>query len=140
MPSNHNDLEVFRLSYDFVVELYPLLDKFPESENKNLVLQMKRAAVSLPLNIAEGCSRNTDKQFLPFLTYTYGSSKELEVCLRLSQDFGFMSPEDVTQLSAKLDLISRKIVTFMRFLEDRVKKNKNVYVAKMSRGENPWST
>ncbi len=68
MAQNYNDLEIFHISYNFVLMLYPYLDKFPESEHKNLVLQMKRSAVSIPMNIAEGSSRRSHREFLAFLT------------------------------------------------------------------------
>ena len=72
MVRSYENLDVFHLAYAFVIKLYSLVDKFPESENKNLVLQIKRAAISLPMNIAEGSSRKTDREFLPFLSYAFG--------------------------------------------------------------------
>lgn len=102
MGTNYNNLDVFQLSYKFVLNLYPYLDKFPEGEDNNLVLQMKRAAVSMPMNIAEGSGRRRDSEFLPFLSYALGSAKEIEVALKLSKDLGFLNGEIHQELDQQL--------------------------------------
>ena len=139
MVRSYENLDVFHLAYAFVIKLYPLVDKFPESENKNLVLQIKRAAISLPMNIAEGSSRKTDREFLPFLSYAFGSAKELEVSLKLSCDFGFLQKTDYNELGQELNLFVCKLVGLMRYLEkDVLRQKKEVAMAKVSRGEIVW--
>lgn len=131
-------MEIFHLAYQFVIQLYPYVDKFPESEHKNLVIQMKRAAVSMPFNIAEGSSRRTDREFLNFLGYTFGSAKELEVSLNLSKDFGFIKQEDHKLLYEDLQKLISKLLSFMRNVEQRIPLKKEMAMGKISRGERPW--
>lgn len=138
MVVNYNNLEIFRLSYKFVLDLYPFLDKFPAGEETNLILQMKRAAVSIPSNIAEGSARRRHTEFLPFLSYALGSAKEVEVNLRLAKDLGFLDAESHKQLDSQLQECIAKTVKFMQSLESDIAKRKDVVMRKISRGENPW--
>lgn len=138
MVGNYDKLEIFQLAYKFVLDLYPQLDKFPENENPNLIIQMKRAAVSMPLNIAEGSSRRKDREFLPFLSYALGSAKEIEVSLRLSKDLGFISEDNFNGLDKQLQIFLEKLLHLMHYLEDCQLRKKEVYMARISRGEKPW--
>jgi len=138
MVRDYNDLEIFHLSYQFVLKMYPYVDKFPESENTNLVNQMKRSAVSMPSNIAEGSSRRTDREFLNFLGYTLGSAKELEVSLNLSKDLGFGGENDHALLYEDLQKLIAKLLMFMRNIEQRIPLRKDIAMRKISRGESPW--
>lgn len=135
MVVNYNNLEIFQLSYKFVLDLYPFLDKFPASEETNLILQMKRAAVSMPSNIAEGSARRRYSEFLPFLSYALGSAKEVEVNLRLAKDLGFLNAENHKQLDSQLQECIAKTVKFMQSLEKDFVKRKDVLVRRISRGE-----
>jgi four helix bundle protein len=85
--NSYKDLEVWKKAMDLVVEIYDLTDKFPKSETYGLVNQMRRAAVAIPSNIAEGQKRAYSKEFLQFLYISYGSGAELEtqieICKRL---------------------------------------------------------
>ena len=138
MVQNYHELEIFQLSYQFVLRIYPCFDQFPKTEQDNLILQMKRSVVSIPFNIAEGSSRRTDREFLPFLGYAFGSAKELEVSLNLSKDLGFLRVEDHALLYEDLQKIIAKLVLFMRHLEARSPRRKDVAMSSTSRGENFW--
>ena len=85
----HKDLIVWQKSMDLVVEIYVLTREFPKDETYGLVSQMRRSAVSIPSNIAEGSGRNSDKYFRQFLCIAYGSALELETQLILSEKFGY---------------------------------------------------
>src|SRR3990167_6797639 len=119
MVQNYHELEIFQLSYQFVLKLYSHLKVFPKNEEDHLMLQMKRSATSIPFNIAEGSSRRTDREFLPFLGYAFGSAKELEVSLNLSKDLRFLKAEDYAILYEDLQKIIAKLVLFMRNVESR---------------------
>lgn len=138
MGTNYNNLEVFQLSYKFVLDLYPLLKKFPEDEGTNLSLQIRRAAVSMPMNIAEGSARRRNTEFLPFLSYALGSAKEVEVALRLSKDLGFLALEEHQNIDQQLQECIAKLVKLMQYLEQGLEKRKDVAMAKISRGEKLW--
>ena len=64
---NHKDLEVWKKSFDLVVDVYNETKSFPEEEKYNITSQIRRAAVSIPSNIAEGCARSSDKEILRFI-------------------------------------------------------------------------
>ena len=74
---SHKDLIVWQKAIDFVVEIYFLSDGFPKSELYGLTNQIRRAAVSVPSNIAEGSSRKSGKEFIQFLYIASGSASEL---------------------------------------------------------------
>ena len=115
MARNFKDLEVFRLSYDLVLDVYKIVDKI-EGE-KDFVSQIKRAVVSVPLNIAEGCSRFSKRAFLQFLSYSYGSLRELEVLFMLGMDLKFMKEEEYLEIEEKRDRVSKKLFLFMKKVE-----------------------
>lgn len=119
MARIYKNMDVYNLAYDFVFEIYNLTKDFPANENDNLVWQMRRAAVSIPLNIAEGSTRHSEKAFLSFLTYAYGSTKELEVLLHLSKDMNYVSEEKFFQTYKKLDELMAKLFKFMGNVENR---------------------
>ena len=74
----HKDLEVYQIAMDFVFQIYEITDKFPQKEQYVLTSQLRRAAISVPSNIAEGATRKNTKEFIQFLYYALGSCAELE--------------------------------------------------------------
>jgi four helix bundle protein len=118
MARRFQDLEIFRLSYNIAIRFYRITEKFPENEANNLTSQIRRASVSIPLNIAEGCSRYTKKEFLQFLKYSYGSVKELQVLLMFCRDFKYINNEEYLVLYEELDKLGSKLFVFMRKVND----------------------
>jgi len=116
----YKNIEIWGLSYNFVLDMYALTEKFPESERNNLTSQMRRAATSIPLNIAEGSSRKSTKEFLNFLNYAYGSAKELDVLLSLSKDLKFVNKEEYDVAYKKLDKLMAKLYAFLQNIEKRL--------------------
>ena len=86
----HKKLEVWQSSMDFVIKVYALFEQFPSEEKFGLVAQLRRAAVSIPSNIAEGCSRNSPKETIQHLYFSLGSLSEVETQLILSERLGFV--------------------------------------------------
>jgi len=84
----HHSLDAWTRSVDFVVEDYKLTDKFPKEEKFGLTSQIRRAAVSIPANIAEGAARKSDKEFLQFLSIAQGSASEVETEILISHRWG----------------------------------------------------
>jgi len=117
MARNYKELEIWQLSYKLALKFYEVISKFPESEKDNLTSQIRRASSSVPLNIAEGCSRRTKKSFLQFLTYGYGSLRELQVLLEFSKDLKYINVEKYKELEEDLDKVSRKMFKFMKFVD-----------------------
>jgi four helix bundle protein len=87
--NGHKDLIVWQKSMELAREVYLLTKEFPKEETYGLVSQMRRAAVSVPSNIAEGSARSTDKSFQQFLSIAYGSALEIETQLLLCDTFGY---------------------------------------------------
>jgi four helix bundle protein len=112
---NHKELQVWQLSMDFVVELYKLTDSFPESEKFGLVSQLRRAAVSVPSNVAEGAARKGNKENIQFLYIALGSISEIETQLILADRLKFIS-EDNTLLS-DLITIKSKMINYIKYLK-----------------------
>jgi len=88
------DLEVWKMSMDLAAAVYEMTSSFPQSELYGLVSQMRRAAVSIPSNIAEGQGRKNAKEFCQFLHIAKGSLAELDTQLELSRRFGFLTQND----------------------------------------------
>jgi four helix bundle protein len=106
------DLEVWRLSRLLCKEVYSLTAKFPDSERFGLINQLRRAAVSIASNIAEGSSRSSNKDFSRFLEIAIGSAYEIETQLLISSDLGFINEFDLETLTTKLNTIVKMIVRF----------------------------
>jgi len=85
MVNSYKDLIVWQKSIELVVEVYKLTDSFPREEIYGLTLQMRRSAVSIPSNIAEGRHRGTRKDFLQFLRIAYASGAELETQIEIAK-------------------------------------------------------
>ena len=83
------DLIVWKKSHELALEIYRLTKDFPSEEKYGLVSQMRRAAVSIPANIAEGFSRKSIKEKINFYNFSQGSLHELEYYLILSKDLGY---------------------------------------------------
>lgn len=98
-------LKAFELADELALRVYRETRSFPKEELFGLVSQMRRAAVSIPSNIAEGCGRATEKEYLQFLSIAYGSLKELEYQISLAGKLGFL--EEKTKLAVSADEAAR---------------------------------
>ncbi len=90
-PSPHEGLDIYKLARSFVVDVYKDTNLFPAAERFGLVSQIRRAAVSVPVNIAEGAARGSEQEFARFLLIARGSLSELRVLLDISREIGFLS-------------------------------------------------
>jgi len=103
------DLEVWKLSIDLARKVYNLTSKFPASENFGLTNQMRRAAVSIPSNIAEGQGRDSAKEFKQFPAISLGSIAELETQLIIAKEIKYLTQEDLNPFLATLDRTGKMI-------------------------------
>ena len=94
----YRDLLVWQLAMDLVVECYELTRAYPITERYGLVSQIRRAAISIPANIAEGRTRRSPKDFVRFIRIAEGSEAELETLIELSVRLDFLSAQDATGL------------------------------------------
>src|ERR1035438_1896048 len=105
MLKTHKNLEAWKISRSLVKDIYLLTKKYPKDEIYGLTNQIKRAAVSIPSNIAEGASRGSSKEFIHFLHFALGSLSELDTQIILSMDLGFI--EEPTSVIEKIERIGR---------------------------------
>jgi four helix bundle protein len=124
MARNYKKIDIYHLSYTFVLDLYKLTNDFPKSELNNVTSQIRRAAVSIPLNIVEGSAKASNKEFIHYLNTAYGSAKEVEVLLQLSRDFNYLNDDGFTFLANRLDELNAKLFLFLRNMEGRIPNRK----------------
>lgn len=111
----HKDLDVWRKSMDFVTKLYKTTAVFPKEEMYGLSSQMRRAAVSIPSNIAEGAARKSNKEFIQFLHIALGSTVEIETQLIVSKNLKFIDEELFVILDKERNEIGRMLYGLIRY-------------------------
>ena len=111
---SHKDLIVWQKSMDHVVAIYVATKTFPKDELFGIVSQMRRAAVSIPSNIAEGYGRLYDKETVKFLSNALGSASELETQLIISKDLGYMAIEVSQKLITQIEEIIRMLSALIK--------------------------
>ena len=111
---SHKDLIVWQKSMDHVAAIYVATRTFPKEELFGIVSQMRRAAVSIPSNIAEGYGRLYDKETVKFLSNALGSASELETQLIISKDIGYLLIEDFQKLINQIEEIIRMLSALIK--------------------------
>lgn len=125
MNIDYKKLDIWKLAYDFVLDIYGTVDTFPKYEENNITSQLRRAATCLPLNIAEGSGARSYRIFLNYLIFAYRSVRETETLLLLSKDLKYIDEPTYSKLWCSLDLFTRKLVAYMNYLEgDVIKTNR----------------
>lgn len=122
---NFRKLQIWERSHKITLEVYRLTREFPKSETYGLVTQMRRSVSSIPTNIAEGCGRNTEKDFARFLDNAMGSASELEYQLILAHDLEYISLEAYETTNRELTEIKRMLNAFIQKLRTSEKSNKS---------------
>ena len=103
----YQDLKIWSKRIDLVVDVYKVSAEFPKEEKYGLISQMRRCAVSIPSNIAEGAGRNSDKEFCHFLSVANGSSYELETQVIVANRLELLSKELCEDLCQQLNEIQK---------------------------------
>ena len=106
-------LQIWQRAHQFTLALYPATQQFPNEELYGLTSQIRRATVSIPSNIAEGCGRGSDPDFRRFLHHAMGSTCELEYHLLLSNDLGYLDIESYQRASKSVLRIKRMLSAFI---------------------------
>lgn len=114
---DHKDLEVWKKSIDTVIEIYRLSDAFPKLEIYGLTSQLRRAAVSIPSNIAEGAARGSDKEFLYFLNIASGSLAEVETQIIIAKRLGYVTTEE--QILESVKTIRKMLAGLIKYLKNK---------------------
>ena len=111
---SHKDLEVWRASVDLARDIYELTRAYPKEEQYAIVTQMRRAAVSVASNIAEGAARQGNKEFLQFLYIALGSASELDTQIEISRKIGFNDGHRLDEVQKHLETISKMLQGLIR--------------------------
>ena len=114
---NPDDLAVYRLANEVAHEIYDVISGFPDQERYGLTSQMSRAAVSVFSNLAEGCSRSSQKDFARFVEMSLGSAMELRSQLAFAASRGWLpSLEEGSVVQARVSLLVQTIIRFQKGL------------------------
>lgn len=114
---NFKDLKVWQKAVDFAVKIYSVTRAYPNDEKFGLVSQMRRAGVSIPSNIAEGCAKTSSKSFANSLEVSLGESFELETQLIISERVGIFDPEIAKEMETDLSEVQRMIMGLKTSIE-----------------------
>ncbi len=107
--------DVWVKAHELVLFTYKkVLSSFPLNEKYDLMSQVKRAAYSVPLNIVEGCGRNTDKDFAHFLDISLGSAQEVEYCLLLAFDLGYLDIEVYAVANSRINVVKAMLIQLIK--------------------------
>jgi len=115
---DHKKLLAFKLADEVVELIYRLTADFPKEEIYGLTSQMRRAAISVPSNIVEGCARESQADYLRFLSIAFGSMRELHYQLDLSKRLDFIPNQDTTQIESKIIEAEKVLNSLIRSLRD----------------------
>lgn len=115
---NFRELEIWKESMVLVKQVYQITKEFPPAELYGLVSQINRCAVSIPSNISEGCSKNSNKEFVRFLEISIGSAFELETQLLLSLDLEYIEEVKFNEVLAILSGLQKKINAFIKSVKN----------------------
>ena len=113
---SYKDLNVWKIAVNFAKEIYQLTTRFPASEVYGLTSQVRRAAISIPSNIAEGQGRNSVREFRQFLAIALGSLGELETQLIIAGEIGYSTTEELQPFLDDIDTIRK----MLRSLSDKI--------------------
>ena len=117
---SYRELDVYAMSYEQAKEIYELTKAFPKEEQFGLISQIRRAATSIPLNIAEGYGKvETGKELLRYLSMARGSSAEMEVLLDFAKDFGYVSERIYEERMRLQQRIGKMLTGLIRSIQEK---------------------
>ncbi|MEK6281190.1 MAG: four helix bundle protein [Acidobacteriota bacterium] len=106
----HEKLDVWKRAIELVISIYRQTESFPTHERYGLRSQIRRAAVSIPANVAEGAGRHSSKEFAHFLSNAQGSASELETELLIAERLGYLGSNGYLAIREELDSVGRMLV------------------------------
>ncbi len=114
---NYRNLDVWKKSHQLALKVYDVTKLFPSEEKFGIISQLRRASLSIPTNIVEGASRNSEKEFAYFINIASGSSAEVEYLLEFSKSIAYLSIED-------FDILNREVIIIRKMLNSLYQKLK----------------
>jgi four helix bundle protein len=117
---NYQDLQVWAKAHSLMLDLYKLSRAFPREEIYGVTSQLRRAAMSVGANLAEGCGRRTSAELARFVRIAMGSASELDYHLLICRDLGFMKTEDFQKSTKRLTEVRKMLFSFLTSIEDQI--------------------
>ncbi|WP_457636416.1 four helix bundle protein [Persephonella sp.] len=121
---DHKDLEVWKESIELVKLIYTITEEFPKSELYGLTSQLRRSAISVPSNIAEGCARNSDKELIQFLYISLASLAELETQIVIAKELSYLNNLDNIDIENKITSVKKMLLGLIKYLKNKVNSGK----------------
>jgi len=118
--SDHKELDAWKQAMALTKDIYIITRKFPKDEQYGIVSQIRRAAVSIPSNIAEGSARNSDREFIQFLYIAQGSLAELETQLLIAKELKYTDNND--EIFSNIKSIQKLIQGLIKYLKGKQQK------------------
>ena len=119
------ELKIWNKALELSVNVYKVTSTFPKEDKFGLISQIKRSAVSIPSNIAEGAGRNSENEFIHFLGIANGSSYELQTQLIIAHQLDFLKTEELNTMLTELEEIQKMNYSFQKTLKTKIA-NKNL--------------
>lgn len=113
------NLKVWEKSHKLALSIYKVTQKYPKEEKYGLINQMRRAVVSIPGNISEGCGKYTDSDFARYIQIALGSSSEMEYYIELSHDLRYLNKHEFNLLLARVQEIKKMLITLNKTLRSQ---------------------
>ena len=117
---SYQDLEVWKKAIILVTEIYATSKDFPKEETYSLTSQIRRAAVSVPSNIAEGWGRNKPKEYIQFLRIARGSLLEVETQLIIAKNLSYTDSQTMQKISQKTEIVNKMLNALINSLNKRI--------------------
>jgi four helix bundle protein len=112
----HKDLDIWKMGLDLVEQIYRITERFPKDEHYALSSQLRRAAVSIPSNIAEGAARSSKREYLQYLYISLGSLSEVETQLIIANRLRYDCGPDVME---HVEYLRRKLLNFIKHIKGK---------------------
>ena len=114
---NHKELDVWKESMELVKDIYKITSVFPKEELYGLTSQVRRSAVSIPSNIAEGSARSSDKEFVQFLYISLSSLAEVETQIIIARELGFI--KDIKAMEIRINNVKKYLLGLIKYLKSK---------------------
>ncbi len=115
----HKNLEVWKRGVEYVTKIYSLTKNFPKEELFCITNQIRRAAISVPSNIAEGAARHSQKELIQFLYIALGSLQELDTQLLISKKLNYISDNDYLDIIQDNEIIGKMLVALIKAIKNK---------------------
>jgi four helix bundle protein len=111
--------DVFKMAHQLALEIYKITDKYPKKEIYGLINQLRRASYSIPMNLAEGGARDSEREFAQFVNVSIGSCEEVRYQLLLSKDLGYIEEKKYFEMETEYETVKKMLASLYRKLNKK---------------------